>query len=233
MNLKVLGLRILFRIMTLQNGSFKMNKWEFNKELAPNFVDHAKKHIPDYDKVIDISVELCEDLYTKQSSIIDIGCASGETLKRLHAKGFTNIYGVDNSQAMLDVCPDNIATYKLSEDYPIGFPTMDVIICNWTLHFIKDKISYLNSIKNNLKDGGTFILSEKTTLDPLMIGKYHEFKINNGVTEEEIKIKEKQLLDVMFIDDIEWYLNTLKEIGFSKVNVINAHYCFNTFICRI
>ena len=110
---------------------------------------------------------------------------------------------------------------------------MDVIICNWTLHFIKDKASYLNSIKDNLKEGGTFILSEKTTLDPLMIGKYHEFKINNGVPEEEIKIKEKQLLDVMFIDDTEWYLNTLKEIGFSKVNVINAHYCFNTFICRV
>ena len=210
-----------------------MNKWEFNKELAPNFVDHAKKHIPDYDKVIDISVELCEDLYSKESPIIDVGCASGETLKRLHNKGFTNIYGVDNSQAMLDVCPDDIATYKLSEDYPIGFPFMDVVICNWTLHFIKDKASYLNSIKDNLKEGGTFILSEKTTLDPLMIGKYHEFKINNGVPEEEIKIKEKQLLDVMFIDDTEWYLNTLKEIGFSKVNVINAHYCFNTFICRV
>lgn len=210
-----------------------MSKWKFDSKLAPNFVDHARKHIPDYDKVIDISIELCEDLYNKESAIIDIGCASGETLNRLHAKGFTNIYGVDNSQAMLDVCPKEIATYELSEDYPASFPAMDVVICNWTLHFIKNKLSYLQNIKNNLKKGGTFILSEKTTLDPLMIGKYHEFKIKNGVPKDEIKVKEKQLLDVMFIDDIEWYLNTLKDVGFSKVNVINAHYCFNTFICRI
>lgn len=210
-----------------------MSKWKFDSKLAPNFVDHARKHIPDYDKVIDISIELCDDLYNKESAIIDIGCASGETLNRLHAKGFTNIYGVDNSQAMLDVCPKEIATYELSEDYPASFPAMDVVICNWTLHFIKNKLSYLQNIKNNLKKGGTFILSEKTTLDPLMIGKYHEFKIKNGVPKDEIKVKEKQLLDVMFIDDIEWYLNTLKDVGFSKVNVINAHYCFNTFICRI
>jgi 2-polyprenyl-3-methyl-5-hydroxy-6-metoxy-1,4-benzoquinol methylase len=209
-----------------------MKKWEFNKELAPNFVDHAKKHIPDYDKVIDISIDLCKDMYHKHSTIIDVGCASGETLKRLHNQGFSNIYGVDNSQAMLDVCPKDIAKYKLSDTYPTNFPPMDVIICNWTLHFIKDKISYLKSIKENLKVDGTFILSEKTTLDPFMISKYHEFKIQNGVTEEEIKIKEKQLLDVMFINDTEWYINTLKDLGFNKVNVINAHYCFNTFICR-
>ena len=210
-----------------------MSKWKFDSKLEPNFVDHARKHIPDYYKVIEISIELCDDLYNKESAIIDIGCASGETLNRLHAKGFTNIYGVDNSQAMLDVCPKEIATYELSEDYPASFPAMDVVICNWTLHFIKNKLSYLQNIKNNLKKGGTFILSEKTTLDPLMIGKYHEFKIKNGVPKDEIKVKEKQLLDVMFIDDIEWYLNTLKDVGFSKVNVINAHYCFNTFICRI
>jgi len=210
-----------------------MNKWEFNKELAPNFVDHARKHIPDYDKVIDLSINLCNNYYDKDSAIIDVGCASGETLIRLNNNQFANLYGVDNSQAMLDVCPKNIATYIISDDYPTSLPKMDVIICNCTLHFIKDKISYLQSIKDNLNEGGTFILSEKTTLEPLMIEEYHKFKIEKGVTEEEIKIKEKQLLDVMFINDTEWYIRTLKDLGFEKVNVVNAHYCFNTFICRI
>ena len=84
-----------------------------------------------------------------------------------------------------------------------------------------------------MNEGGTFILSEKTTLDPLMIEEYHKFKIGKGVSEEEIKVKEKQLLDVMFINDTEWYLNNLKDVGFKKVNVVNAHYCFNTFICRV
>jgi len=209
-----------------------MTKWRFDKKLAPHFVDHARKHIPDYDKVIDLSVELCKDHYDTHSTIIDVGCASGETIKRLHAQGFKNIYGVDNSQAMLDECPKDIAKYELSENYPTNFPCMDVIICNWTLHFIKDKVAYLKSIKNNLKIDGILILSEKTTLDPLMIKKYHEFKLQKGVTQEEIKIKEKQLKDVMFIDNIEWYLKTLKDIGFKNINVINSYYCFNTFICR-
>ena len=134
----------------------------------------------DYDKVIDLSINLCNDYYDKDSAIIDIGCASGETLIRLNNNQFANLYGVDNSKDMLDVCPKNIATYTMADNYPTSFPKMDVIICNWTLHFIKDKITYLQSIKDNLNEGGTFILSEKTTLDPLMIEEYHKFKIGKA-----------------------------------------------------
>lgn len=209
-----------------------MDKWKFDKNLAPNFVDHARKHIPDYDKVIDISIDLCSEYYNSNSNIIDVGCASGETIRRLHERGFKNIYGVDNSQAMIDVCPKDIATYRLSDTYPDDLPKMDVIICNWTLHFIKDKISYLKSLIDNLSDNGLLILSEKTSLDPLMIEKYHQFKIEKGVSAEEIKIKEQQLIDVMFINETSWYLENLTSVGFKKINIVNAHFCFNTFICR-
>ena len=210
-----------------------MDKWKFDKNLAPNFVDHARKHIPDYDKVIDISIDLCSEYFDNNSNIIDVGCASGETIRRLHKRGFKNIYGVDNSQAMIEVCPKDIATYRLSDTYPDDLPKMDVIICNWTLHFIKDKISYLKSLIDNLSDNGLLILSEKTSLDPLMIEKYHQFKLEKGVPAEEIKIKEQQLIDVMFINETSWYLENLRRVGFEKINIVNAHFCFNTFICRI
>jgi len=205
--------------------------WKFDKTLAPVFVDHARKHIPDYDKVINMSVELCKQ-YSHDAAIVDIGCATGQTLSELNKENFSNLYGIDNSQDMLDECPNNIATYINSETYP-DLPMMDVIICNWTLHFIKEKEKYLKQIKNNLNKDGLFILSEKTSLDPYLISKYHEFKRTNGVSLKEIKEKEQSLTDVMNINSVDWYLSTLNKVGFNHVDVVNAHYCFTTFICRL
>jgi hypothetical protein len=34
--------------------------WKFNKFVAETFVDHARKHIPNYDAIIDLSVDICK-----------------------------------------------------------------------------------------------------------------------------------------------------------------------------
>ena len=206
-----------------------MTKWEFNQSVASNFVDYAKKHIPNYDQVIDLSIDVCKK--TNQSAkIVDIGCATGETLRRLNAAGFKNLYGVDSSQAMLDMCPA-IATYIQSEAYPKSLTHIDIAIMNWTLHFIKDKDSYLLNIFKNLNPKGILILSDKVSLDPYAIECYHKFKASHGVSKKEIIEKEQQIKDVMFINDTEWYLTKLKNLGFEKVFLVNAHWCFNTFVC--
>jgi trans-aconitate methyltransferase len=201
--------------------------WKFDKAVAKTFAEHVRRHIPNYEQVINQSVEIC-NLYKKDSKIIDVGCAIGETLTQLHTRGFTNIYGVDNSQDMLDQCP-KVATLINSNSFPID--VFDVVLINWTLHFIKDKEQYLKDVFANLAAGGTLVLSEKTSLDPFAIKMYHNFKRSQGVSEEEIRIKEQRTKDVMFIDSADWYLTMLKNIGFSKVYIINASWCFTTFVC--
>jgi len=202
--------------------------WEFNKDVAKSFKLHATQHIPNYHQVIDQCIAICKKK-DKSIKIIDIGCAIGETLVRLHAEGFSNIYGVDNSQSMLDQCPPNIATLICSNTLPQNF--YDVILMNWTLHFIKDKKRYLQDIYNNLTPNGILVISEKTSLDPLAIKFYHDYKRTRGVSELDIQKKETSVKDIMYIDTIEWYQGIFKELGFSKVHIINAHWCFTTFIC--
>jgi tRNA (cmo5U34)-methyltransferase len=206
-----------------------MNKWEFNQSVASNFVEYAKRHIPNYDQVIDLSIDVCKK-FSQSAKIVEIGCATGETISRLHAAGFSNLYGVDSSQAMLAMCPD-LATYICSDVYPSSVSQVDVAIMNWTLHFIKDKDSYLTDIFNNLNSNGILILTDKVSLDPYAIDFYHQFKTMQGVDKQEIIEKEQQIKDVMFINDTEWYLTKLKHLGFEKVFLINAHWCFNTFVC--
>ena len=122
--------------------------WQFDASVAKNFVGHARGHIPNYDTVINKSVAACQKSLTLDSAIIDVGSATGETLQRLSQVGFTNLTGVDSSQAMLDQCQVS-ANLICSEQFPQQ--RFDAVLCNWTLHFMSDKLDYLQQIYNNLQ----------------------------------------------------------------------------------
>ena len=203
--------------------------WEFNNKVAKIFSQHARVHIPNYDQVIDQSIEICKK-YEYNARIIDVGCAIGETLIRLHESGFTNLVGVDNSKPMLDECPDQVAELILSEEFPIEAGSFNVIISNWTLHFIQDKESYLQKMYDSLDINGSLILTDKTSKDKDVIQFYHNFKRMGGASEEEIQQKAKSIENIMYINDPQWYMTKLKELGFSKVFIINATWCFTTFL---
>lgn len=208
--------------------------WEFNESIANSFVDHARKHIPDYDKVINLSIKVCKTLLTDrlEDKIIDVGCATGETINRLWANGLCNLIGVDNSQAMLARCQNKHAFYILSDQFPKENGPYKSVLCNWTLHFIRDKKTYLADIFNSLTTDGFLILTDKTANEDIDLELYHDFKREKGVSEEEIKQKTNSLKDVMFINDINWYIDTLTDLGFTKVSVINAAPCFTTFLAK-
>jgi len=203
--------------------------WQFDSSVAKNFVDHARRHIPNYDSVIDKSVAVCQKYLTPESAIVDVGSATGETLKRLSLAGFANLTGVDSSQAMLDQCQTS-ANLICSNQFPQQ--KFDAVLCNWTLHFMSDKKEYLQQIYHNLTPGGFLILSDKTSLDPEMIEFYHDFKSKSGVSAKEIQAKADSVRDIMYIDPPQWYLETLKSVGFCNIQIIDASWCFTTFFCR-
>lgn len=207
-------------------------QWEFNEDVAKGFVQHAKMHIPNYSGTIDLSVNLCKTLLNDpmNARIIDVGCATGETISKLYANGCCNLVGVDNSQAMLDQCPVDYAYYILNNEFPLDAGPYDAVICNWTLHFIKDKIRYLEQIYKGLNSGGFIVLTDKTENSGTALKLYHNFKRQQGLSEEEIEAKNQSVRNIMFIDPPTWYLDTLSSVGFSDVSIISSAPCFTTFI---
>ena len=203
--------------------------WQFDHTVALTFVEHARKHIPNYDIVIDKCITLCDKFLSKDSAIIDVGCATGETLKRLNQQGFTNLTGVDSSQPMLDQCKVP-ARLICSHEFPSIL--FDAVLCNWTLHFIRNKLDYLHEIYNHLTPDGMLVISDKTNLDPAMIDLYHKFKSNAGVSDNEILNKAASIKDIMFINSLQWYIDTLSNIGFKNIQIIDASWCFTTILCR-
>lgn len=203
--------------------------WKFDSSIAKTFQSHATQHIPNYEQVIDLSVDVCNK-FNKDAKIIDVGCAVGRTLDKLSKAGFTNIYGVDNSEAMLAECTAP-GTLIHSESFPVQEAPFDVVLCNWTLHFIKDKKAYLADMVNSLAPNGVLVLTDKTNTDPLPTEFYYNYKRAHGVSDEAIQAKRASLVGVMNINLIDWYMSTLKDLGFSKIYVPNAHWCFTTFVC--
>jgi len=207
----------------------KTGSWTFDQHVAETFVDHARQHIPNYDAVIDKCIDICRQL-TPSARIVDVGCATGETIRRLHSQGFDNLTGVESSHAMLQHCDRALAEYIHSDRFPNKI--FDIVLCNWTLHFIKDKIEYLYNIHQNLSPGGFLVLSDKTSLNPRAIRLYHQWKHQQGVSWEDIRAKEQAVEGIMHINDNKWYLESLEQIGFKNIQIIDASWCFTTFLCE-
>jgi hypothetical protein len=77
------------------------------------------------------------------------------------------------------------------------------------------------------------IVSDKMSCnDDFIKNLYYDFKLKNGVTAEAIEYKEKALVGILNPKPLQWYLTSLKDIGFREVYVINSRFMFNT-ICAI
>jgi hypothetical protein len=202
--------------------------WVFDETVAKRFQQEAEAHIPSYHTVIDLCVDFANKNLKKDANIIDVGSALGYTMKRFIDEGYTNVIGVDNSRAMIDnsIFPELVVE---SNSFPKN--NYDLVLVNWTMHFIQDKYSYLYDIYNSLSSNNYLILTDKLQQSDIVKRDYYDFKRKNGVSEEYIQQKEKDLVGIMQSVSLGWYTNKLSMIGFKSVEVIHANLGFVTFLC--
>ena len=204
--------------------------WQFNDEVAARFEAEARGHIPNYEAVVQKCVDIALDAFPqKKAKIIDVGSATGYTMERLSAAGFSEVYGVDSSKAMIERSRLRDKVFH-SNSFPTQHAPFDLVLANWTLHFIKERDVYIKDIKTSLSNGGIFILTDKMSSSKFVHDQYHDFKRSMGVSEEEIARKEASIAGVLETRPLEWYFDTLQTAGFRDISVIDAPYCFATLI---
>lgn len=208
------------------NVNVSSKQWEFNDDVAGRFQNEARTNIPDYDRVIDMCLNIAKKSLNIDSNIIDVGSALGHTIDVFTKAGFKNVCGVDNSSSMIE---NSLYKEKIiqSEEFPEN--KYDMVLINWTLHFIEDKRKYLESVYKNMNDLGILIITDKTTQSELVEDLYYDFKRSNGVSEEYIQSKKQKLNGYMKTMKADWYPYILNEIGFKDVQIINSRYGFVTF----
>lgn len=205
--------------------------WSFDDSVASRFSLIARNEIPDYERVIDKCVELGTAHFPERNArVIDIGSATGYTMRRFLEAGFTDVWGVDNSSAMLAQSCVQLNLIH-SDTFPADRGPYDLALANWTLHFIHERAAYIKKIYDALTDQGVLVITDKVLSSPKVFDRYHDFKRTNHVSEEHIRTKTKSLEGVLIPYPITWYLETLAHTGFRQVEIINASWGFVTFLC--
>jgi SAM-dependent methyltransferase len=201
--------------------------WQFDDTVAQRFHEEAISNIPDYQRVIDLCLTLALDKFTKQSYVVDVGSAIGHTIDQFINQGFENVIGVEASESMIKYSQHSDRVV-LSSTLPLDI-TADLILANWTLHFIIERKQYILNMFNALNSNGVVIITDKTTQSDTIKKLYYDFKRKNGVSDSYIKDKEEKLKGYMHCYTCEWYLDTLASVGFKNIQIINSNLGFVTF----
>jgi SAM-dependent methyltransferase len=201
--------------------------WTFDDQVAERFLQEALTNIPDYDRVIDLCVEIAQHKFDNSCRVVDVGSALGYTINKFVDQGFENVTGVESSTSMLKFA-QHADRVVLSSEFPSNI-TADLILANWTLHFIHRRDQYLQDMFDSLNPGGAVVVTDKTTQSDLIKELYYDFKRGNGVSDEYIQQKEEKLKGYMTCYSVDWYWQQLARIGFKNIQVINSRLGFVTF----
>jgi SAM-dependent methyltransferase len=211
-------------------------QWAFNEAVAQTFQHEARTNIPDYDRVITVTVEIAERFIAKGARIADIGCALGETLRRLSDRGFSELYGTDSSPYMLGRAYQRKAAERVQYIQTDAFPfqpcSFSLIIANWTAHFVNQRERLLRDVFAALQVGGMLVLTERVLQSAEVALLYRGFKEKMGLSADYIDYKEEALKEVLVSYPVDWYLVALRRIGFSSLDIVHANLGFVTFLAK-
>lgn len=122
--------------------AFKAGGWEFTPEVVREFDEHVRQSVPFYDAIQDIVAELSDWLAPAGSLVVDLGCATGESLRRIaerHPDRDLAFTGYDTSPHMLAAAAMKVPTLATFEnDIRNGLCHQDaaLTLALFTLQFI-------------------------------------------------------------------------------------------------
>jgi len=212
-------------------------KWVFDQGVADVFEDMLNRSIPGIEDMRETINIIIKNVIPLGGSILDIGCSDGQQLSRLQALESPSmqlkLFGVDNSREMIQKAVERCgASVKfLHHDMCEGNPRFsngpiryDVILSILTLQFIPVELRprILFYIKNSLRTGGRFIFVEKVMFSnseaqDLITKVYHNIKVNNGYSQDQVKTKHISLRNVLVSKTIEDNTKMLYDAGFQSV----------------
>jgi tRNA (cmo5U34)-methyltransferase len=215
----------------------------FDEQVASVFPDMIRRSVPGYDAIIPLLGVFAQQYVQPGSNIYDLGCSLGAatlSIRRRIEKENCRIISVDNAEAMVGRCRDNITSDNsatpvdvLCDDIlNVEIGNASLVVINFTLQFLpvesRDKL--LTTIFNGLNSGGALVLSEKVINPDQSQQVFYEnlhagFKKANGYSELEISQKRSALENVLVPETEACHLQRLHAAGFGLVST--WFQCFN------
>jgi ubiquinone/menaquinone biosynthesis C-methylase UbiE len=197
--------------MESNKNIFKENsKINFNRKAEVYDKSYDGKFVaPMYDEIINRIIS------ANPKKILDVGCGTGNVLKKLVSNENLSLYGLDISEKMIEIAKKNLenrAELKVgdSEYMPWEDDSFDVIVCNASFHHYPNPKKVLLEMKRVLKSNGTLIIGDPTA--PV---------IYRQIINLYCKISNCGDYRMYFKKEIE---ELLKECGFEPFNFIKINY---------
>lgn len=215
----------------------------FDEQVANVFDDMIRRSVPGYGSIVNMLGVLTGRYAQPDSVCYDLGCSLGAgtlAMRRYIQEAGTRIIAVDNSEAMVVKCRQNIVRSNLTAPVEIvceditrmAFEPASVVAVNFTLQFIPpdERQALMNRIGAAVRPGGVLVVSEKLAFeDPeeerAQVELHHAFKKLNGYSDLEISQKRTALENVLIPDTEQTHRRRLQEAGFARSHVWFR--CFN------
>lgn len=222
--------------MNIDNGvSSEQANWKFDKQITEIFDSHIRKSVPLYDNFHNIIGDLSEWFIEENTNVYDIGTSTGEGLSKLilhHKNKKVNYIGVDNSSDMLEKAKENLKEYNVTlingdiTNSDIEIHNASFITSILTLQFIpqRKRKQVIEKAYKGLNKGGSLVIVEKVIgnnarFDEMFIELYHDFKLSNGLSEEEVFAKARAIRGIMSPNTVQENMSILEEVGFKDVDI--------------
>ncbi len=222
----------------------------FDEQVANVFPDMIRRSVPGYDTIIPMLGVFAEKYVQADTSIYDLGCSLGAatlSMRRRIKQPGCKILAVDNAQAMVEQCQQNISSDDSATPVElicddilnIKIVNASLVVINFTLQFLapEKRKDLLAKIFAGLNKDGVLVISEKVLSDIPQRHQFYddlhtEFKRANGYSELEISQKRSALENVLIPETSECHINRLTDVGFGFVSP--WFQCFNfTSFCAV
>lgn len=227
--------------------------FQFDEEVSRIFPDMAMRSIPMYKEAHRLHVSMLRPYLERQARtvIYDVGASRGHFFKEIcnqfqipEKTGSAGYYfvAIDNSPHMLNALSEEMPWVGTMLADASELPDMqekaDVISMFYILQFLKGdeaKMRLLRWAHRNLNEGGVLILGQKDeptdTYEAMFRAEYYKFRMDNGYSLEEIKIKTEALKNSMWPSTPVWLESMCYTAGFKDYVETTRWLQFSTSIC--
>ena len=166
----------------------------FNKKAWNNIVNsqtsYSNASLPKYGPFIndENTLQLFKDVQYKK--VLELGCASGKSLKFLETKGASELWGIDISEEqikqaeLLKINNSHFFISPMEENPGIPFDYFDFVISLYSIGYSSNPTNTIKLASNYLKQSGKFILSWTHPFFNCLEVKGDEIIVNHNYNDE-------------------------------------------------
>lgn len=195
---------------------------------------------------LELITEAAKRIIPNAQQLLDIGCGAGNySLKMLSKLPNLECTLVDLSGPMLDKALERVSSQTTKKvhvvkgdvrEVPLKENHFDIILAGAVLHHLRDDRDWETTFKKIyglLKPGGCFMISDLITQDSEILNDYTWERYGDYLEDLGGKDYRKKVLDYVDKEDsprsMNYQLDLMKKLGFSKVEILHKNMCFGAF----